>query len=252
MKVGEIRVLHYLNQFFAGRGGEDAAAMPVTFVEGSIGPGRLVAQRLGTDGTVIGTVISGDAFVAERGADATAAFADLLEIHQPDVVIAGPAFESGRYGMGCIRFCNAAVTRGISAVAGLHPTNPALGLRIPGSYIVPTGSDVTGMRDAVVSLVRLAVRLGRGIPLGPAADEGYLPTGDRRPVVRPEPGHTRALAMLLAKIHGRPFRTEMAPIWRSPATATSTAGRPAGVSVGGHHVRRIGAPGQPRPDARAP
>src|SRR5437773_3929850 len=70
-----VRILHYLNQFFGGRGGEEAAGMPVSFVEGPLGPGRLLAQCLGGAGRIIGTVVGGDGYVAEQGAAATSAFA---------------------------------------------------------------------------------------------------------------------------------------------------------------------------------
>ncbi|MFC1814915.1 glycine/sarcosine/betaine reductase selenoprotein B family protein [Thermodesulfobacteriota bacterium] len=38
--VARIRVVHYLNQFFAGVGGEEKADIPLFFSEGPIGPGK--------------------------------------------------------------------------------------------------------------------------------------------------------------------------------------------------------------------
>ncbi|HEX9871401.1 MAG TPA: glycine/sarcosine/betaine reductase selenoprotein B family protein, partial [Candidatus Tectomicrobia bacterium] len=35
-----LRVVHYLNQFFAGVGGEDMANIPPRLQEGSVGSGR--------------------------------------------------------------------------------------------------------------------------------------------------------------------------------------------------------------------
>jgi betaine reductase len=211
-----VRVLHYLNQFFGGRGGEEAAGMPVSFVEGPVGPGRPLTQRLGGAGRIVGTVVGGDAYVAEQAAAATSAFADLLRAHRPDVVLAGPAFESGRYGVACVRICNTAVECGVPAVAAMHPANPGLGLRVPGSYVIPTAAHVSGMGEAVDRLARLGLRLARRDPLGPAAVEGYLPTGDRRPVLHPEPGHTRALAMLLTKLNTGQCRSELEVIQGAP------------------------------------
>ena len=42
--AGTIRAVHYLNQFFAGLGGEEAAAAPPRWFDGIRGPGQLVAQ----------------------------------------------------------------------------------------------------------------------------------------------------------------------------------------------------------------
>jgi glycine reductase len=233
-----VRVLHYLNQFFAGRGGEEAAGLPVAFAEGAAGPGRLLQQRLGLAGRVIGTIVGGDAHVAEQPAAAMVAFVDLVRTHRPDVVVAGPAFESGRYGLACVRVCAAALECGVPAVAALHPANPGLALRAPGTLVVPAAAHVTGMAEAIERLARLAVRLGRREALGPAAAEGYLPTGDRRPVVHAEPGHSRALAMLVAKLAGRPFDSEMilvrpAPIAPAPALRDTGASRLALITSGG-------------------
>jgi glycine reductase len=233
-----IRILHYLNQFFGGRGGEDAAGMPVSFVEGPVGPGRLLAQRLAGDGQIVGTVVGGDAYVSEEPVAAATAFAQLVRAHQPDVVLAGPAFESGRYGVACVRICNAAVDCGVPAAAAMHPANPGIGLRRPGSYVVPATANVTGMGEAVDRLARLGVRLARREELGPAALEGYLPSGERRPVVHPEPGHVRALTMLLTKLKARQCRSELAilqatPLVPAPPVADLRASRLALITSGG-------------------
>jgi glycine reductase len=58
-------------------------------------------------------------------------------------------------------------------------------------------------------MVALGRKLAAGGPVGPAEVEGYLPRGVRRPGLREQPGAERAVAMLVAKLAGRPFRTEM-------------------------------------------
>ena len=42
-----MRVVHYLNQFFGGLGGEDKAGTPLEAREGAVGPGLLLEQLLG-------------------------------------------------------------------------------------------------------------------------------------------------------------------------------------------------------------
>src|SRR5262249_58303345 len=95
-----LRVVHYMNQFFAGIGAEDKADTPPGQRTGPIGPGRILAQTLGDRGQIVATVYCGDNYMAEK----PAALDEVLEMiasHQPHVVIAGPAFSAGRYGVAC-------------------------------------------------------------------------------------------------------------------------------------------------------
>jgi len=65
------------------------------------------------------------------------------------------------------------------------------------------------MKEALAGLTRLALKLARKEPLGPAEQEGYLPRGVRKVHDRGVPGSARALDMLLAKLGGKPFVTEV-------------------------------------------
>ena len=42
-----LRVVHYVNQFFAGIGGEEQAHVGVSVRDGAVGPGRALQQSLG-------------------------------------------------------------------------------------------------------------------------------------------------------------------------------------------------------------
>ena len=42
----KLRVLHYLNQFFGGIGGEKEASCPMELRKGAVGPGRALEQML--------------------------------------------------------------------------------------------------------------------------------------------------------------------------------------------------------------
>ncbi|MGH9286042.1 MAG: glycine/betaine/sarcosine/D-proline family reductase selenoprotein B, partial [Acidimicrobiales bacterium] len=88
------RIVHYLNQFFAGVGGEDAAGTPPARTEGAIGPGRKLAQLLGPDHEIVATVSCGDDHAASVEG-ATEAIVALIRGAGPDLVVAGPAFTSG-------------------------------------------------------------------------------------------------------------------------------------------------------------
>jgi glycine reductase len=117
-----MRVVHYLNQFFGGLGGEEHAQAPLEVREGPIGPGRLLQQVLGAGATVVTTLVCGDDYVAEREDVAGASMREALERYAPDLVLAGPAFDSGRYGLGCALACRVARSLGISAAVGMPPT----------------------------------------------------------------------------------------------------------------------------------
>ena len=61
-----LRVVHYLNQYFAGIGGEQKAGEPVQTREGPTGPGRAFQQLLGNEASIIATVICGDNYFNEE------------------------------------------------------------------------------------------------------------------------------------------------------------------------------------------
>jgi glycine reductase complex component B subunit gamma len=204
-----LRVVHYLNQFFAGIGGEDAANIPPRMQEGPVGSGRPLQQALKHEGTVVATLICGDNYLNDARDKALAAIIAMLQELKPDLLIAGPAFESGRYGLACAEVCKAAQGVGIPALAGMHPDNPGVESSRPDLVVVPTGASPVAMQAALTAMARLAIKLGRKEPLGPAEVEGFLPRGVRYMYTREAPGYRRALDMLKAKLLGQPFTTEV-------------------------------------------
>lgn len=201
-----MKAVHYLNQFFAGLGGEESAGTPPTRLEGAVGPGRGLQAAL--EGVEIATTITcGDDYFAEHEADALEALVGFVHEEAPNVVIAGPAFGSGRYGYACGRLTAAVAELGIPALAGMHEENPGVAAAGKG-YVVPTALNVAGMRDALPRLAALAGALASGRELGPPEEEGYLPRGFRRNYHTGRPGAERAIDLLLAKLAGE-TRTEV-------------------------------------------
>jgi glycine reductase len=194
--------VHYLNQFFAGLGGEEAAGTPPTRLEGAVGPGR----GLGLE--VAATLACGDDYFGEREDEALAALLRFLDEARPDVLICGPSFGSGRYGYACGTLAREAARRGIPAVCGMDPESPGVAAAEGAAYIVPTSTNVAGMRDALPKLAALAGRLASGEELGPPEQEGYLPRGLRRNERAGQTGAARAIDLLLAKLGGD-IRTEV-------------------------------------------
>ena len=203
-----LRVGHYLNQFFAGVGGEEQARTPPSIRQGALGPGRLLQTLLGAEGTVASTLACGDNFFNEELDAAAEAVRGWLRDVRPGIVVAGPAFAAGRYGRACAEVCRLAAEEKIPAVTGMHPENPGV-LIYRQAYVVATGDSATDMRPALTTMCALARKLAGRVPLGPAEEEGYLPRGVRRPGRRARPGAERAVATLVSRMRGEPFRTEM-------------------------------------------
>lgn len=203
-----LRVAHYLNQFFAGLGAEEAANRPPEPRDGFVGPGRALQALLRDRGHVVSTMVCGDSFFAERSDEARQAVRAWLETVRPDLVVAGPAFAAGRYGVACAEVCRVAEELGLPAVTGMHRENPGL-LVYRKAYVVPTADSAVGMQPALTAMTVLGLRLASGEPAGPAEAEGYLPRGVRRPGMREKPGAERAVEMLVAKLAGAPIRTEL-------------------------------------------
>ena len=103
-----LRVVHYVNQFFGGIGGEDQANVGVSVKAGAVGPGRALEAALGDGARIEATIICGDNFASDHADDAARAIGAELDRLKPDVLVAGPAFASGRYGLACALACRVA------------------------------------------------------------------------------------------------------------------------------------------------
>ncbi len=205
----KFRVVHYLNQFFAGVGGEDRSDHPASVLPGPVGPGVLLDKILKEEAEVVATVFAGDGHFAENEAScATAAFA-LIKEHSPDLLIAGPAFNAGRYGLACSAICQSAQEAGLPVVTAMHPENPGFPAAGFGVHTVPTTDSAIGMEEALEAVARLGLKLVRGEKIGSAADEGYLPRGIRYNEIAEFPASRRAVDMVLKKIRGEPYQSEL-------------------------------------------
>lgn len=209
------RIIHLLNQFFAGLGGEEEADMAPCLFEGARGPGNLI-QELWPECCVMATIIVGDNYVATRTEEAVSAIIQLLHKQfnkesdelQPQLLLVGPAFNAGRYGIGC-GMVGGAVKKEfrIPVVAGMYEENPAVEQLRRELIIVRTGSDVMSMRESLSKMGRAAEKILLGEQLLPEKD-GVFPQGRRKNYFSTKTGAVRAVDMLLAKLSGRSFETE--------------------------------------------
>ena len=207
----QIRVVHYLNQFFAQIGGEDKAEVGPQIKDGLIGPGRALQQALGEHGEIVATIFCGDNYFAEHQEQAIDQLIQRMAEYKPDLLIAGPAFESGRYGIACGAICQAAQQRlGIVAVAGMDEDNVGANLYRKNIYIINSGVTIARMVPTIQRMAALGVKLARREAIGKPENEGYLARGIKRNEFAAKPPAERAVDMLLAKLRGDEFHSEIA------------------------------------------
>jgi len=210
MASKKLRVVHYLNQFFGGWGGEEQAHRGPQIVDGPTGPGKAIQSLLAANGEIVATAICGDDYVGEKMNEAAAEIVQLIRRYEPDVVIAGPAFEAGRYGVACGAICKKIQeTLNIPAVTGMYGENPGVNLFHKDVYIVQTGDSVRTMNEAITRMVNLALKLAAGQKIGKPAEDGYFPRGILVNEQSGRSGAARAVAMLLDKLKGQPFEPEV-------------------------------------------
>lgn len=204
-----IRVVHYINQFFGQIGGEEKADIRPQVREGIVGPGMAFNQALKGEAEIVATVICGDSYFNENMEEAKSEILGMIKKYSPDLFIAGPAFNAGRYGVACGTIAKAVKDElNIPVVTGMYVENPGVDMFRKDIYIISTKDSAAGMRDAVPSMVKLALKIAKGENIGSPEDEGYIERGIRKNCFVSERGSKRAVEMLVKKIKGETFTTE--------------------------------------------
>ena len=207
--MSKIRVVQYINQFFAQIGGEEKADIPAELREGPVGPGLAFNQAWGDEAEVVATIICGDSYFNENLEKAQAEVLEMVKSQNPDMFIAGPAFNAGRYGVACGTIAKAVQDNlNIPVLTGMYVENPGADMFKKDVYIVATKNSAAGMRDAVKKMAPFALKLARHEAIGASCEEGYMPNGVRVNLFEKERGSARAVKMLIAKLNGKPFTTE--------------------------------------------
>lgn len=202
------RVVHYINQFFAQIGGEEMAHVPPELREGFVGPGMALNGAWKGEAQIVKTVICGDSYFAEHEKEAKAQILEWVKAEKPDLFIAGPAFNAGRYGYACANICAAVQEElGIPVLTGMYEENPGADLRAK-VLIYATTNSAAGMRKAAPAMAALAMKLMKGEKLGASCEDGYLNNGVRVNFFEKERGAKRAVDMLVKKLNDQPFVTE--------------------------------------------
>ena len=203
------KILHYINQFFAGVGGEDMADYKPEVRAGALGPGAQIAKLLAEDADVVATFLCGDNFFATHQEEALSVFDKAMEEYKPDLIVAGPSFYAGRYGFACGHVAVRAAERfGVPTIGGMSVESPAVEMFREKMFIVETGDSARAMKKALEDMTNLARKILRGEPLRTAAEEGYFHRNRRKNFLYEENGGKRAVDMLMRKVHGEAFVSE--------------------------------------------
>ena len=208
--MAKLKVVHYINQFFAQIGGEEKADYPVELRVGEVvGPGMALTQNFKDEAEIIATIVCGDSYFNENLEKAKAEILEMVKEQAPDIFIAGPAFNAGRYGVACGTIAAAVQEElGIPSLTGMYVENPGADMFKNQVYMVSTKNSAAGMRDAVKKLAPLALKLAKGEKIGASCEDNYMPNGIRVNLFEEKRGSKRAVEMLLKKIAGKPFVTE--------------------------------------------
>ena len=208
--MSKIRVVHYINQFFANIGGEEKADYPAELRVGEVvGPGLALAQKFGDEAEIVATIVCGDSYFNENLDKAKADVLAMVKEQNPDIFVAGPAFNAGRYGVACGTVALAVKEElNLPVLTGMYKENPGADMYKTKVYVVETKNSAAGMRSAVATMAPLALKLAKGEKLGSSKEEGYMPNGIRVNFFEDKRGSQRAVEMLIKKLAGKEFTTE--------------------------------------------
>lgn len=204
-----IRVVHYINQFYAGIGGEEKADITPEVREGFVGPGMGLNGLLKGEGQIVATVICGDSYFNENTEEAKAQIIEMVKKYNPDLFIAGPAFNAGRYGVACGAIAKEVEEKlNIPVLTAMYIENPGADMFKKHLYIVETKNSAVGMKDALPKIAKLALKLAKKEEILGPSEEGYIERGIRKNYFASERGSKRAVDMLVKKLKGEEFVTE--------------------------------------------
>jgi betaine reductase len=214
-----VKIIHYLNQFFAGIGGEDKAGQEVLFMPRPIGVGNVIRAALKNYDVNYATLVCGDNYFHEDEAKALDAIAGAIEAFSPDFFLAGPAFNAGRYGLACAKVCSwVRDNLRIPVVTAMHEENP--GTREIGRhvFVLQTGASAASMEACVRLYTLLIDKLlaGEQGAIDNFCAEYCLAIPRRFTARTDRPDYVRAVDLLAQKLGGRPYESEIPRVETKP------------------------------------
>lgn len=203
------KIVQYLNQFYAGIGGEEFAFTAPFAKDGPVGPGSLLEMSSKCAISVVGTVVCGDnKFVEDPGAlDVILA---LIKAYEPEALVAGPAFMAGRYGEACTAVCRKVKEElGIPVITGLAPEHPSVERFKRDIPIVRTGANGADMKKSLPVMGGIIMKTLGGEGLSETEERALIRRGLKKNIDVEQTAAERAVEMLLKKYRGEPFETEV-------------------------------------------
>ena len=175
--------------------------------------GRVVRWRVCSkpDEAFVGTVVCGDSYFADQPEAAASTCLDLMRPLQPDIVLAGPAFNAGRYGVACGALAEILQRElGVTVVTGMYAENPAVELyrkQVADREDRPERCDHARHPQGRCSTLARKLRAGEALT---ARDRRLFPArpraaGHRRHNRRPS-ARSRCCCN---KLRGEPYQTEV-------------------------------------------
>lgn len=210
--MAALKAVHYINQFYAGLGGETMADVGLSLLNEKKGPAIGLEKLWNGEMEVTKIIVCGDNFINndDNFESIIPEIRRIIEDAKPDVFVAGPAFNAGRYGVACAKMCDYVKKElGVPSVTAMWHENPAVDMYVRDNYIVSTSETAVGMTKSLPALAKLALKLAKKEKPGPARFEGYLRTGHRYNEYNEKTGAERVTGMLLDKLNNRPFLTEV-------------------------------------------
>ncbi len=205
-----MKAIHYINQFFGQIGGEEKADQTPIFHDGLIGCSMMLNAMVQPEIEVTNTIVCGDNYITNHTDEALKEIFAFLDTKEFDIFFAGPAFMAGRYGVGCGIVCKAVAEKyGVPVITSMNEENPGVEEYKAVAYIFKGGRKATFMKADITPMAAFAKKIAKGEELLPAAQEGYFPRGVRAEIPCDTMAADRVIDMLLKKIAGEPFQTEL-------------------------------------------
>ena len=160
--MAALRAVCYINQFYAGIGGEEMAHVGLNVYSEKKGPAMGMEGMWKGEMEVVKVLSCGDNFINtdEKFEGIKEELKREILEAKPDVFVAGPAFNAGRYGVACAKMCDFVKKElGIPSVTGMWWENPAVQMYVQDNYIISTTETASGMRKSLPAVAALALKL---------------------------------------------------------------------------------------------
>lgn len=206
------KAILYINQFFGQIGGEEKADFQPVIKEGLVGPALRFQEELNNHIEITNTIICGDNYMGSNTHKAVEIILAFLEDKEIDIFFAGPAFRAGRYGFACGSIGKAVGEKfAVPVITSMDIENPGVEMFRKDMYIFKGGASAAAMKKDIEAMTSFSKKLVKGEKLLSAQEEGYYPRGIRHQAWSEPPvsAADRVIDMLLKKVHGKEFKTEL-------------------------------------------